>query len=274
VTRVLVSGCSYTQGAIWPQLVYPGAEIINLGRSGAGNTYISDSIVDAIDKYHDIDQVFVLFSAVNRSDIVVPNTPIIRKFLEEYRYGQVLNNQCYIFSGGDKYTKQILRNYKNIKSETWPEIDNIDDYLSLSYDIRKECQEHKIFNFDMYGLTGMLQHVMMLNYLDNKSFLSDKTYLSVKRCIDTLENADIPYQFSFIYNPWNKNLSSQLGILEKHSKLRKQINWDKYVDFTPFEFCLKHQLLADDMFHLSQLGETAWAEKLKKIIEEKKCHHT
>lgn len=264
--KFLVSGCSYTENSLWPSELFSDLTVLNLGKSGAGNTYISESIIDALNKYDDIQQVFVLFSGVNRTDIVVPNTDLIRKFLSEYRFGQVIDNRCYIFSGGDKYTNLILNNYNNIKSDLWPSIHSLDEYFELPLNIRLECEQKKIFYFDCHGLDGLLHHTLMSSYFDNSNFLSDRTYLSVKNCIDILEYKKIPYHFSFIYNPWDTDFSNHFGTLDANSPLRKQIDWNKYIDFTPFEFCIEENLLAEDQIHMSRTGQIKWAKQLKKFL--------
>jgi hypothetical protein len=51
--KIVVTGCSYTEQTDWPVALFSQDTITNLGRTGAGNRYISDSITRSMaKKYH------------------------------------------------------------------------------------------------------------------------------------------------------------------------------------------------------------------------------
>lgn len=79
IKKLLVSGCSFTDGYEWPNLLFPTQEfqIVNLAKSAAGNSYIASSIMYNLDCRPDF--VNILWSGINRIDMRVPNTQIMAK---------------------------------------------------------------------------------------------------------------------------------------------------------------------------------------------------
>jgi hypothetical protein len=71
--RILTSGCSFSRGPIaWPNHVakLANADLVNLAQAGAGNTYISRSIIDEL-QHRTYDLVLVMWSGLERIDIQV-----------------------------------------------------------------------------------------------------------------------------------------------------------------------------------------------------------
>lgn len=68
--KILVSGASFSEGiGSWPELLadYYKADLTNLSRIGAGNTYIQESAVDELCR-NEYDLVIVMWSPFNRID--------------------------------------------------------------------------------------------------------------------------------------------------------------------------------------------------------------
>jgi len=266
---ILVSGCSYTENAKWVDELF--TNVINYGKSGAGNTYISNSIIYNIDLLNPPSYVFILFSGVNRIDLSVPKTLDTQKLAIELKYYGIVNDILYLFTGSDKINIQICRNYRNIKSLAWPEIYCIDDFLKLPKKIKDECIEKQIFYFGLENsdLMSMINTSMMLNYLNDTNYLQTLTYQNILNCQTFLERHLIPYNFSFISNVFDTNNKTQFGVLNKSHPLYKRINWSNYINDTPYEFAVKYNCLADDQFHLSHHGQRLWAQKIRNKIPKK-----
>jgi hypothetical protein len=263
MSKIIVSGCSYTEKQTWPSVLFPDQTILNLGRSGAGNRYIADSITTSI-VLEKPESVFVLWSGINRVDTIVPVHKQTDILVNEY-HGK-LNDAYYYFSGGDNFKQVIQDNYQNIKADHWPSITTIDDFLELPKAIQQECIEQDLFEIDANTVVGKLQLYNMLQYLSNHKYLENLTYQSILLCQSLLEQYDINYQFGFIYNPFDSGNQTQFGTLSKQNPMYGCITWDNYVTITPYEFGIKHNLLSDDNFHLTKDGMNCWAEEIKKYF--------
>jgi hypothetical protein len=263
MAKVVVSGCSFTEGAAWPEVLFPNDHIINLGRAGAGNTYIAESVLHAVYHEPDVQSVFMVFSGINRTDIMVPNTPGMQQFLEQHKYGATLGSRCYVFSGGDKFSSLILRNYPRIKDPAWPDVQTIDQYLELPANIRKECIEMEIVEWRHRDYYDILYHACMLNHLDNPDFLSDRTYLNLIAVFDALERRNIPYHFTFCGDVFDRDFQTFLGNLDPRSPYYGMIDWRRYISCTPWEHGIETNQLNVDGIHPSLDGQRSWATKLK-----------
>ena len=263
MSKIIVSGCSYTEKQTWPSVLFPDQEIVNLASSGAGNQYIADSIVSSV-ILETPASVFILWSGVNRFDTIVPVHKQTEILVNEY-HGKI-NDTYYYFSGGDNFNQVIQDNYQNIKANTWPNITTVDDFLELPKDIQQECMEHGLFGIDTDTVIGKLQSYNILQYLSNHKYLENLTYQNILLCQSLLEKYSIHYQFGFIYNPFDLGNQKQFGTLSKQNPMYGCINWDNYVTITPYEFGIKHNLLDDDNFHLTKDGMNCWAEEIKKYF--------
>ena len=261
--KILVSGCSFTDGALWPELVFSNATIDNIGKAGAGNHYISRSTVSKVIQNH-YDKVFILFSGVNRVDLPVPSNIHTANVSKNLKYAQKIDDVIYFFSGGDKWSQQIVKNYKNIKDSDWPEIFSIDDFLNLDDTIKHECIDKQIIknNEQTMDLEKLLNLTFLINYLrGHESSLSQITYENLLFPILMLEKLNIDYNFGFIYDPFDTNFQSTMGILNKNDPRHKFINWNRYIPIFPLEISMKYNF-TDDGFHLNKEGQNFFAKKL------------
>jgi hypothetical protein len=267
---VLVTGCSYTQESVWPSALFPKYQIINLGRAGAGNRYISNSVINLIDINFPPDFVFILFSGVNRSEVLVPNNHLTKPLATTYKYYGEIRDTLYFFSGGNKWTELITRGYNNIKDQShWPIISSPDEFLNLPTQIKQECLEAGLFNCSYGEIEQCIHDALMINYFSNISFLQTQTYLSIINCQTFLEKHNIPYMFSFFYNPFDLDYATQFGCLDRTHHLHKVVNWDKFINCFPFETGLKFNLLEEDEVHLTTQGQLKWANQITKKINKK-----
>jgi hypothetical protein len=265
--KIVVTGCSYTDHADWPEALFSQDIIVNLGKSGAGNRYISDSITRSIDPKDPPDFVFVLFSGVNRREVIVPINSKTKKIADLYRFYGILDDSIYIFSGGDKYNKSIVDCYNRIKDlELWPAINSCDEFLELPAIIKQECIQRGIIPFADWSIDQLVHSALMINYFLNPTFLQTQTYRAIIDCQTFLEKHNIPYVFSFFYNPFDWDYSKQFGCLDKKHILYQQVNWDKFITQFPFETGIEFELLDEDGVHLSKQGQLRWASQIAKTV--------
>lgn len=249
--KILISGCSYTENASWPSVLFPGDNIVNLGRSAAGNQFIAESILESIYLSSPPDMVFILWSGINRVDVPLPKNDITFQFAKQWKYFGELKYCLMLFSGGDYVNANIENSYNAIADPTWPKVKNLDEFLSLG-------SWNQLFR----NLENEIQTFVSTQYLQSPGYLSSKTLKSMDQCLGFLERHNIDYRFGFIANPLDKNNQTQFGYLEK-DYLYDRINWSKYVTLNPYEFGVRHNYMSDDSFHLTNEGMEHWASEIK-----------
>ena len=218
---VLVSGCSYTynfqgSGTHWPKELFNGQKVENISRSGAGNLYISMSIMDWIKQNGSPKFVFILWTGYRRVDLCIPNNLNI----STTNLG-ILENTQVLFSGG--------------QYEKW---DNMlmNDYFLSQYNT------------------------------NNQKYLLDQSSMAIMNCHNFLKSQNIDYKFAFIYDIFKTHCENELTLGQAVSKSQsylKFIDWEKFIDFPPFEYGIKHDLLQNDGFHLTDHGMNMWANEIK-----------
>lgn len=277
--NIIISGCSYTDSSVWPKIVFPEEDfnVLNLGKSGAGQKYISESIMNAVDLDNPPDFVFMLFSVVNRYDVTVPNNPRTREYAKKYKYTGQVQDALYFFSTGDRYTSSLTNNYARIKDESWPEVSTLDDIVGLPNDIKQECIEKKMLHFNSWDHRQLIHTSLMLQYLeDAKSPGADQLYhetlcyQSMLNVQNFLELHKIPYLFSFVYTPWvedNIFEFANFGGLTRKSKLHNRINWSKFVDIHPADIGKSKNMMHPDGLHITHECQELWASLVKDKIQ-------
>ena len=266
--KFLVSGCSFTHNQPWPDhLVSTNFTIKNLGRSGAGNNYISNSITANIDWKPDF--VFVLWSGINRLELRTSTSEVYNKFL--YKGSPELLNSTYWISGGiNDIEKNWIGAYNQMRDPSWPDIVNLSDWFNLPSYIKQECIDNKI-DLSIRGgesnVPAFVEQYHMLQYIQrNQHYYSELTFQHVMNCFNMLEKFNIPYKFSFIYDIFADHNNNFLGQAVKEHYY-KFINWNHYIDFTPFEYGLRNDLLSADGFHLTKDGYSQWGTEVSKILQ-------
>lgn len=243
--------------------MFPDAHIDNRARSGAGNRYISDSVIHAVRTGQRPDMVFILWTAVARADVILPATPDILEIFKGYEYCKQIDHVLYYFTGGNKFDAVIKNNFPKILPQHLPAVENIQQYLELDTNTRLECEQHDLFWFQNHSVRSYIEHYAMLQYVTCPGYFEDLSYQHIVNCHDVLEKYDIPYRFGFIMDPLDKNNHWQFGNLTKQHSLYGCIDWSKYVTLNPYEYAVKHDLLSPDLFHLTDVGYCNWAKEVR-----------
>lgn len=276
MSLIIVSGCSYTHNAVWPEMVFAGRKISNFAVSGAGNKYIADSIIHGVDPSDPPDFVYVVFSGVNRSDIVVPMCNVMDEFAQKYQFRGYLGDSIYLFSGGDRgdNDRPFVRKYQSIRRAGWPDINSFSDWIKLPINIKRECVSLDLFEFEEWSIDHLINSAWNLRYWPNRTFLETETYRSVIKCLDFLTLHHIKYAFSFFYDVFNTEYDTinSFGCLTRTHPLYSRIDWSKMITPFPFDLALKHDHILEDGCHQSRDGERLYADhiqnQLTRMLEE------
>jgi hypothetical protein len=270
--KILISGCSYTANAEWPTYLWPNASMTNMASSGASNRYISDSITQSIDLKNKPDFVFILWSGLNKLDLVLPVSTLTTELAETFRFYGKINNSYYFFDGGDTYHHTVTQCYERIKDNSWPKVNDLLDFFALTPAIRQQCHNANILpisNYDLDNLEHYLEVAFILYRLyhkqDNK-FFNDVSLSAIANCSTFLEHHQIPYRFGFCADVFSKHSAYLQGCIDKTNPNFTRIAWDKYVKLTPYEFGLEYDLMDDDGFHLTTNGMKQWADQIRQFL--------
>jgi hypothetical protein len=222
--KILVAGCSFTRDYSWPEVLFPTASIKNIGEHGAGNEFISRAVIDSVCTTRP-DYVFLLWSGLRRIDANFSSTLDKTEFSEIPFKGKI-SNSVTVFSGGD-WTRDAESLWKHPA---------IDSYFKLKYKNK------------------------------DQNFLIENSTFNIMNCHNFLESQNIPYKFSFIYDIFSSYCDNDPGLgpaVSKATSYLRFVNWDKFINLTPFEYGVKHDLLKEDGFHLTDTGMNAWANEIK-----------
>jgi len=223
--KVLVSGCSYTVRQSWPEHLFQGCAVTNRARGAAGNDFISFSVFDEIRLNGKPDFVFILWTGVRRREAYFPKETRDLVFKDDL-HGPT-NDGIAIFSGGNffKYKGKITPSYHP----------DIEKFFKLQYSS------------------------------SNEKFLVEQSTQKIVACHSFLESQGIDYRFSFVYNIFSNDFdwAPALGsAVPKSGGYLDFLNWDKYIDTTPFEYGIKNDLIAGDNMHLTHDGMNSWADEI------------
>lgn len=225
----LVVGCSFTQDAPWPDILWPDQHIINLGQNGAGNDYISRMVIESILFDQAIDEVFVLYSHFGRVDYMYPT--------EAFQMTSKLQQQGY--SGNHSVKKNNAWIHTNSGMTT------------------KKSKIHPIF-----------EQIVKLQFLRNNGnddYLTINNLINISVTNTFLEQMKIPYHWSLIIDPRDIDTHNVYGTYPVNPKhpLWKFTHLEKYIEPAPFKWAIKNNFISDDEFHPTFEGYQEWGRIIK-----------
>lgn len=224
----LVSGCSYTANNSWPETLFDSEEVLNLGIRGAGNQYIGSSILYNLNRKNLPKKVFILWSGLSRYDIPFPSNTISLTAGNYCNLGKVGRN-TFIFSAG---------NPKRYPSTTNP--------------LEGLTKEQTLLFKSLY-------------FQNNNDHIKELSLQSICQTLAVLEKYEVDYRFSFIYDIFSKEFDSNpsFGSMIEGSVYNDHINWNKFINFPPFEWGIKNEFINTDGWHLTTIGMKKWASLIK-----------
>lgn len=245
IDNFLISGDSFVDGKDWFTKIFEAKEIRNLGRAGAGNKFISESIITEIIEGFKPDFVLVVWSGLLRFDF-----PLSKKITSnnynvygDTKYSKYLFNYCAPFR--DKSKNMPVQN----ELTDW--LYNEKDYINVKSQSLLQilsCQNFLKANNIPYRFT------FIYNFLD-KNF--DHNHLVNEK---TKENG----------------FMATLGSVDKHHPILNYIDQDMIIGPFGLDIGLRQGLLKNDGFHLTKKGLNVWANELavnlnknKYTVEEK-----
>lgn len=226
--NVLVAGCSFVQHYSWPEILFTKASIKNIGECGAGNEFISRAVIDSVRTARP-DCVFLLWSGMRRLDASFSASLENTEFSKIPFKGKT-SNSITVFSGGD-YTRDDGNDPKKLWKHSV-----VDAYFKLKYKNK------------------------------DQDFLIENSTFNIMNCHNFLESQKIPYKFSFIHDIFSSHCDNDPGLgpsVSKSTSYLKFLDWDKFINLTPFEYGVKYNLLKEDGFHLTAQGMDTWANEIK-----------
>ena len=231
---MLVNGCSFSQGEhAWPNHLqtFGQSDIVNLSCSGAGNTYIHESTVNAL-SIKTFDIVVIMWSGLTRIDTKVAN---ITEF-----------DNCY-------YNSKFASAHND-----WPSkiTSPVDDQLFVDKDwvfgLGEQNQDPVIQKSQLFH--GFYRHLESPQFVFH--FLIKLISLQ-----NTLKALTVPYIFLF-YQPYQ-------NALRQFTNLCKLVDWSNvYTEKNIFELAKINNDI-DSTNHPGILTHKQWAKIMDELIDKK-----
>jgi hypothetical protein len=240
IKNLVVSGCSFTNdyaGKTWPNYIqehFAIDRLINLSFPGAGNYYISESIIQfLLESNLDVNEtlVMVMWSGLVRKDVCVS-----KEFFDmlDHKYKETLSGQHYVFSGGRVGPWAMHSSPENILLK--PLFDNI----------YKVSDEKSLAHESLSNIVKTQQFLEKYNYQHN--FMSFVNYW--QSVPDYLGRSD---DFSMTFYNGTDPLLSQLN---------NNWIWADVDKNCIFEYAKKFNALCSDNFHPTELGQKLFAQDI------------
>lgn len=225
---LLISGCSFVDNSDFPAVafgrgVFDNNYVLHLGRGGAGNFYISQSIIDNL---HRATKVFVLWSGLHRIDVSIPKH--LRADLKTYDHAHETQNELWFHTGGFSGT------WHSHKQHRYP--DWLHQYIKAQY---------KGMDWQFLNHRSLSVIACCLSVLESKKIPYAFGFIY-----------DIHQDYSDIHS----SLGTPVDV---HDPVYNMIPWDKCLRHTPYEFCREKGLLQDDGFHPTREGYIQWWKSVK-----------
>jgi hypothetical protein len=235
IKNLVTSGCSFTAGKkTWAQVVCDRLRIpnfYNVGSAGAGNRYIAQSVVDAVQHYClDTSEtlVLVMWSGAGRLDALVSGE--YWYLLSDYYYKTKINDlgdNYWIHSGG--------------RSNAW---------------------------MDHHETKKIFQHQYIIS---DPCCCCKETLDNIRDLESYLQNHEILYKFMSYVNYWNDQQESTangdfcIPTFTAHLPMYQQLNLRNWIFVNNqkdciFEFCRDNSCISDDGFHPSLQGHELFVD--------------
>lgn len=116
---------------------------------------------------------------------------------------------------------------------------------------------------------SLIDGMFKMKYCGNDDkFLFEQSALWIMLCQTVLSSLNKPYNFSFIYNPFDPifpdepSLGSAVGRDQGYFAC---LDWSRYVEPNPLDWAIANDVLSQDLFHPTEQGMSDWAQHIRKI---------
>jgi len=222
----LILGCSYTDvdQAVWHDTLFDDYRVYSKG--GVDNAWIARTGVHALLNNLEFNNVFVMFTGIDRCSITLPNNNLPDNYYFNFPigYDQGPIGSVHLLQSGGVLGKwnSLQQPYKQLFKQQYTAEDK--NYFS---------------QLNMY-------HVL--------SFVS---FLTAQK---------IDFKYTFIYNVLESNFHDYLLGVCQDTVYWDALDKTNYIPITPFEFGIENNYMHEDGFHLTHSGQLAWAEEVKKYL--------
>lgn len=225
---LLIAGCSFVDNEDFPTVTFgPGVfmdqHARHLGRGGAGNHYIAQSVLDNL---HDADRVFILWSGLHRIDVSLPKS--LRDDLGTYDHVHETRDELWFHSGG------FAGSWHSHSRHHYP--DWLYQYIQAQY------------------------KSMDWQYLTHRSLSAIASCLAVLEMREIPYAFGFIYDIHRDYSDTHSALGTPVDITDPVYQL---VPWHRCLKTTPLEFCTEHGLLQDDGFHPTREGYRQWWDTVR-----------
>ena len=224
--KTLILGCSYTDV---DQAVWHDTLFDNYSvyaKGGVDNSWIARTGIHAL-LHKNFTNVFVLFTGLNRTSIAQPMDAI---------------DPEYYFS------------------------------FPIGYDVGPYSDVHLLQSGGIGGTWNFNPGRHVRDVFKNQYATTSKTYFSdlnmyhVVSFVAFLQQYNIDFKWSFIYNIFTETKHEHLLGQCFDKTYWNAMDKSNYIDCTPYEFGIDHNYMQEDGFHLTETGQLAWAEEVKKYL--------
>jgi hypothetical protein len=235
--KILVNGSSVSRGPqSWPYFIqqHYDCDLVNLSQAGAGNHYISDTVINELSQ-REYDLVVIMWADLRRYDVKVKNIDYFQDTIYTSKYQKTMND----------WPEKI----------TWPvnDQDLVDDDWVFGCGYLNEQDPSVVELFDSY-----YQHTD----LESQYFSS---YMKIIALQSFLQHRAQPYVFCGV---------RRLARLERFTSLYNLLDFGKIVnDTTPHEIAKSIDSWDSDQMHPGPQAHEIFAQHLTEFIEHKKILH-
>jgi hypothetical protein len=242
ITDIVVSGCSFThdyKNKTWPRFLiehFPQAKLHDLSFPGAGNQYISQSMIRYLSTENlkpETTLVLIMWSGITRQDLMVTKT-----FYDTIPPSSKVNmyNDYWVFNGG------ILGAWRQLTSLT----------SSLLTPLFENF--YKIVDNNSLAKTTLMHMVQTKEFLENRGYAYKfMSYVNYWKHTNDFVGDPGHEDFSLTYyaenDPWFKNLGSHWI-------------WADDSKNCLYEYAVQHNEIAADKFHPTQAGQEKFTTEI------------
>lgn len=230
--KLLTCGCSFSRGpTAWPYHVARNlnADLVNLAQAGAGNTYISRSVMSHVQK-KSYDLVLIMWSGLERIDLQVENIDLFDQTIYTSKYQSLQNDWP------EKIVSPI--NDQDYVEKNW--------VFGIGHINRDQYLLETELFLKQYEYQDLTNHMARSFY----DMLSLENFLKVRQ---------VPYVFAF-YKPydigwqrWSQNLDQS----------------NLYMESNLFHLAVSENDFESDRLHPGPAAQRKWAQDFAQWIRKK-----
>lgn len=100
----------------------------------------------------------------------------------------------------------------------------------------------------------------------SKTFFSDLNMYHVVMFVNYLQQCNIDFKWTFIYNIFSQTQHEHLLGQCYDTTYWDSIDKTNYIPVTPYEYGIQNNCMQQDGFHLTHAGQCAWAQEVRKYL--------